>query len=233
MRDCIVHCRGVSGLGHGGAMLWKRCPLPASQVQLPVLRTVAQCHRWMGPNLRCHCRPFPLLLPPLLALPLRRRHCCHCRPSHSPSPCPSPAALPRPAGTVASAPPLPLPSLTFPAPPPTPPPPLPSLPSASPPLPSLPGPLPLPFLPVQPLILPRARPKRCLAGLRVSFCFSFWQRGAGEGAEQNEKQNENKTKNTEHRLGQASSPDSSCWPRATLEDTPIRLTKFMGRIQAL
>ena len=41
----------------------------------------------------------------------------------------------------------------------------------------------------------RARPKRCLAGFRASFCFSFWQRGAGEQAEQNEKQNENKTKN--------------------------------------
>ena len=26
----------------------------------------------------------------------------------------------------------------------------------------------------------RARPKRCFAGVRVSFCFSFWQRGAGE-----------------------------------------------------
>ena len=42
----------------------------------------------------------------------------------------------------------------------------------------------------------RARLKRCLAGFRVSFCFSFWQRGAGKQAEQNEVHNENETKNT-------------------------------------
>ena len=46
------------------------------------------------------------------------------------------------------------------------------------------------------LLPARARPKRCLAGFRVSFCSSFWQRGAGEQAERNEKQNENETKNT-------------------------------------
>ena len=41
----------------------------------------------------------------------------------------------------------------------------------------------------------RARPKRYLAWFWVSFCFPFWQRGAGEQAEQNEQQNENKTEN--------------------------------------
>ena len=38
----------------------------------------------------------------------------------------------------------------------------------------------------------RARPKRCSAGFRVSFCFSFWRRCAGKQP----KQNENETKNT-------------------------------------
>ena len=42
----------------------------------------------------------------------------------------------------------------------------------------------------------RARPKRCFAGCRASFCFSFGQGVAGKQAEQNEKHNENETKNT-------------------------------------
>ena len=42
----------------------------------------------------------------------------------------------------------------------------------------------------------RARPKRCSAGFRASFCFSFGQSVAGKQAEQNEKQNEHETKNT-------------------------------------
>ena len=40
------------------------------------------------------------------------------------------------------------------------------------------------------------RPQRCFAGFGASFRFSFWRKGAGKEAEQNEKQNENETKNT-------------------------------------
>ena len=43
---------------------------------------------------------------------------------------------------------------------------------------------------------PRARPERLSAGVRASFCSSFWRRGAGERAERNEKHSEHETKST-------------------------------------
>ena len=43
-------------------------------------------------------------------------------------------------------------------------------------------------------VVVRARPKRCFAGFRASFCFSFGQSVAGKQAGQNEKQNDNETR---------------------------------------
>ena len=54
----------------------------------------------------------------------------------------------------------------------------------------------------------RARPKRCFAGFRASFCFSFGQSVAGKQAEQNEKQNEARNP-ANQRLGRAL---SDIWP---------------------
>ena len=67
-------------------------------------------------------------------------------------------------------------------------------------------PSPLPFPPGPDL-------NACFAGLRASFCFSFWPRGTGEEAEQNEKQNEQQ--NEKQRLGPA-------LPQAPAAARPLR-----------